>query len=213
MGAKKTSKTANRGVSQRVRQQIAVGALSAVMPVRDAQKLTGYAVNSNLSPLAAETTEQIRARLQQTPGYRIDDSARFYKKIRESKSEDTDTKIRANTRLDKILGHDAPIKQEITETREITASISVLHSLCSRLGVNPLELKQAVNSDYPTAVNSDYPTNVTDNVNAQACIYDKSMQINDIQTDATDCRSVESKIETATARRSRSKKAMPGGAP
>lgn len=205
MGAKKTSKTGYRGVSQRVRQQIAVGALSAVMPVRDAQKLTGYAVNSSLSPLAAETTEQIRARLQQTPGYRIDDSARFYQKIRESKSEDTDTKIRANTRLDKILGHDAPIKQEITETREITASISVLHSLCSRLGVNPLELKQAVNSDYPT--------NVTDNVNAQVCIYDKSVQINDIQTDATDCRSVESKIEIAKARRSRSKKAMPGGAP
>lgn len=205
MGAKKTSKTGNRGVSQRVRQQIAVGALSAVMPVRDAQKLTGYAVNSSLSPLAAETTEQIRARLQQTPGYRIDDSARFYQKIRESKSEDTDTKIRANTRLDKILGHDAPIKQEITETREITASISVLHSLCSRLGVNPLELKRAVNSDYPT--------NVTDNVNAQACIDDKAVQINDIQTDATDCRSVESKIETAKARRSRSKKAMPGGAP
>lgn len=209
MGAKKTSKTANRGVSQRVRQQIAVGALSAVLPVRDAQKLTGYAVNSSLSPLAAETTEQIRARLQQTPGYRIDDSARFYQKIRESKSEDTDTKIRANTRLDKILGHDAPIKQEITETREITASISVLHSLCSRLGVNPLELKRAVNSDYP----DDYPTNVTDNVNAQAHIADKSMQINDIQTGSTDCRSVESKMETATARRSRSKKAMPGGAP
>ncbi len=205
MGTKKTSRTANRGVSQRVRQQIAVGALSAVMPVRDAQKLTGYAVNSNLSPLAAETTEQIRARLAQTPGYRIDDSARFYKKIRESKSADTDTKIRANTRLDKILGHDAPVKTEITETREITASVSVLHTLCSRLGVNPLELKRAVNSDYPTFV--------TDNVNAQACIYDKSMQINDIQTDATDCRSVESKIETATARRSRSKKAMPGGAP
>ncbi len=205
MGAKKTSKTGNRGVSQRVRQQIAVGALSAVMPVRDAQKLTGYAVNSSISPLAAETTEQIRARLQQTPGYRIDDSARFYQKIRESKSEDTYTKIRANTRLDKLLGHDAPLKTEITETREITASIYVLHSLCSRLGVNPLELKQAVNSDYPT--------NVTDNVNAQACIADKSVQINDIQTDATDCRSVESKIETAQARRSRSKKRCRGGAP
>lgn len=208
MGAK-TSKTGNRGVSQRVRDQIAVGALSAVMPVRDAQKLTGYAVNSSLSPLAAETTEQIRARLQQTPGYRIDDSARFYQKIRESKSEDTDTKIRANTRLDKILGHDAPLKTEITETREITASVSVLHTLCSRLGVNPLELKRAVNSDYPT----DYPTNVTPVVNVCSSSNCTSINNNELQNGTTDCRSVESKIETAKARRSRSKKRCRGGAP
>lgn len=141
----------------------------------------GYSTKSNCTPkVAAETQDQIRARLQQTAGYRLDDSAQFYHKISKSKANkvSVDSKIRARQRLDTLLGHDAPAKMEVTQQHNISAAIGVISQLC----VDPVSLQNALNQRINTP---ELIPNVDTNT-SQDC---KLLSHNNIQNNALDIQS------------------------
>lgn len=85
---------------------------------------------------AMETVDQARARLAQQKGYLFGDSVEFYGKMSKNTKQTGDTRIRARTRLDSLLGYDAPAKQEIVHRQELRSAIMVL----SRLDISPADM-------------------------------------------------------------------------
>lgn len=112
---------------------------------RKARIMAGYKSGTANPPAAerkaVETVDQARARLAQQKGYRFEDSARFYAK-KSTKSDVCDSdQIRARTRLDNLMGHDAPQKQEIVHRNELRAAIMVL----SNLDITPTDIANSPN--------------------------------------------------------------------
>lgn len=146
--AKKTGakKGVRRGVrSDAAERRTALGALvGAGMTINAAKQAVGFSAKSDVSavmrtPEVQETVAQVRERLQHTTGYRLEDSAKFYKDISENKKAvAVSDRLRSRTRLDNLLGLDAPQKMEVHETQELTQAIMVL----SNLPINPKNLSK-----------------------------------------------------------------------
>jgi hypothetical protein len=135
-----------------VSQAAAYGVLSAVMPKRQAALAAGYSPSTCTSVIdkrvatsgSADTIAAIRARVQDRPGFRFEDSAKFYRGISEYKQHQTADRIRARARLDTMLGYDSPQQVEVSERREIVAAVACIHSLTAQTGLSPRDLLRQV---------------------------------------------------------------------
>ncbi|MFW6245388.1 MAG: hypothetical protein ACOC36_05830, partial [Fibrobacterota bacterium] len=144
-----------RGVrSDAAERRTALGALvGAGMTINAAKQAVGFSAKSDVSavmrtPEVQETVAQVRERLQHTTGYRLEDSAKFYKDISEDQKKVTvSDRLRSRTRLDSLLGLDSPQKVEVHETQELTQAIMVL----SNLPLNPADLIQKIKTYTPTS--------------------------------------------------------------
>lgn len=163
-------------------RQQKLAALSAVMPAVDARVMCGYSPKYNPAPKIYAAIEEQRELIRNTKGFTLEDSATFAKTIRDSKTEQTGDRLRANSQMADLLGLNAPLKTEITETREITASVSIIHEICARLGTDPNALRRAVSQDIS-------PMSTVD-VYVSPTIEDRSSSTNVLQVQATGCESV-----------------------
>lgn len=145
-----TTKTVNKvnnkrkPVAQGVRRQIAAGALSAVMPVEQANMLVGYSPNTRpaKSSISADTTEMVRNNLQNMPGFRFIDAVDFCRRVRDDdKKAALDQKLAANRDIIKAMGFNSPDKIEVNNSHTIVAAINVMADLC----VDPVSLQNALN--------------------------------------------------------------------
>lgn len=150
-----STKPVRKGVSriESAAKKERFAALCAVMPAERAKVLAGYSPRTNIdkiknTPEVLETVAQVRERLQQTKGYRLEDSAKFYKDIAEDeKRVAVSDRLRSRTRLDNLLGLDAPQKMEVHETQELTQAVMIL----SNLPINPQQLAKTIKNYTPTS--------------------------------------------------------------
>lgn len=180
------SKLRKKGVTdgdkKRSKRQSALIAAASVMPMQQAKKVAGYGAKYSPAPAVYAAIEEQRELIRNTKGYTLEDSATFAKSIRDSKTEQTGDRLRANSQMADLLGLNAPLKTEITETREITASVSIIHEICARLGTDPNALRRAVSQDItPMSTLNVYDT---------PQLEDNTSTINVLQVQATDCESV-----------------------
>jgi hypothetical protein len=112
--------------------------LAAGVSKDDALTMAGYSPKSEVYRDARikESVQQMRERLQQTKGYTLVDSVEFYKKMADDSEVKPETRIKAKAQQDKLLGHEATKKIEVSETRELSVAIDML----SRLPVPMTEL-------------------------------------------------------------------------
>ena len=117
-------------------------ALAAGAAPEAALSLAGYSQNSNRTlahPEVKCAVAEMRERLQNTDGYRLEDSAGFYKDLSEDAENHTADRIKARSRMDSLLGYDAPQKLEVNEKKELRQAVLVLSNL-SNMGISPAQL-------------------------------------------------------------------------
>jgi len=156
-GRKKVKKTAEtekpipgrkRGVGKAAeKKRDAVAAFKAVgVPDKQALVMAGYSPNSNRAltdTRVKETAAQMRERLVMAQGNTLEDSVEFYKSVADDKGNDVSDRLRARSQVDKLLGHEASKKVEVSSTHEMTQAVLLL----SNLPVSPAELLKMVSSE------------------------------------------------------------------
>jgi len=123
-------------------------ALAAGATPETALSIAGYSQNSNRAlqhPDVKGAVAEMRERLQSTDGFRLEDSAGFYKELSEDAENHTADRIKARSRMDSLLGYDAPQKLEVNEKRELRQAVLVLSNL-SNMGITPAELASMLQS-------------------------------------------------------------------
>ncbi|MDR3012598.1 MAG: hypothetical protein LBU70_05235 [Chitinispirillales bacterium] len=138
-------KRLTEGQMGRERRQAALGALiGAGVDKKQALEMTGYKSESVLaSPVVRETVAQMRERLQGSVGTTLEDSVEFYKGISEDADNRVDDRLKARSRLDKVLDFDAAKRVEVNETRELNMAVSWL----ANLPVEPREILRILSDD------------------------------------------------------------------
>ena len=108
--------------SARARKMAEIMAKNPSIKPYDAMVQAGYSPNSNPYDVIKSQSYRLahididaqRKQLRQMPGCSLTDSVAYYADIaHRSRTDNPDTGIRAMTRLDKLLGNEAPVKQEI----------------------------------------------------------------------------------------------------
>ena len=94
------------------------------LPKQRAKVLAGYSPRSSMTELertagirnAVRTIEQQREDLRSQQGYGFGDSVKFYGVISKDPKEGAGDRIKARTRVDSLLGYDAPTQHKVTTT-------------------------------------------------------------------------------------------------
>jgi|GEM_PF-6781819 len=124
----------------------AIAALVAAgVPDKQALQMAGYSPNTRGITTRSdvkETAAQMRERLQMTQGNTLEDSVGFYRDIANDKGNDVGDRIRARSQVDKLLGHEASKKVEVSSTHEMHKAVLIL----SNLSVSPSELLKMANA-------------------------------------------------------------------
>jgi hypothetical protein len=126
-------------VESRERKTKLAALLASGVPASEAKVLAGYsAKNGNIcrDVFVRETVAEMRERLRSTPGYTLEDSVGFYRGIASGSGEDTPDRLRAQTRIDSLLGLDAVKEVKVTQEKsELKVALGVL----ADLRVNPAD--------------------------------------------------------------------------
>jgi hypothetical protein len=108
--------------------------LKGVMGEKGAAVLSGYSPMTNCTRNGEdlELTAEIRSRLQAHPEYNLEKQTTFYAGVRDDAEEYTKNRIAAATRIDKVLGHEAPKKIEFGQRSELASALKVVQMLEAR---------------------------------------------------------------------------------
>jgi hypothetical protein len=87
-----------------------------------------------------EAVAVMRERLQRTPGYTLEESVEFYRKMSENEDVAPGIRISARKEMDARLGYNAPTKVEVNERKSLCMAVEYLNSLPER----PSELLREV---------------------------------------------------------------------
>ncbi len=110
---------------------MAASLVAVGVPYKEAFPLAGYSPKSEIykDPRFKDTVELVRSQLRERPGYRMEDSVRFYRKMSEDKSQPASVRLKARQEMVTLLGQDAPKKMEINERQETASLITVLSKM------------------------------------------------------------------------------------
>ena len=129
-------------------KNIVFNVLSAVMPNEQAKLLAGYSSGTNPCKLRgySTTVEAIRDKLREVAGVTLADQVAWYLRASGTPENATGEQINARKQIDKLMGYEAPQKVEINERKEILIAAHTFKNFMSETGLNPMQLKKALDN-------------------------------------------------------------------
>jgi hypothetical protein len=129
-----------------VRRTVAASLVAAGLSHKQAFPLAGYSPKSQVyaTDEYRESVAAAREQIREMPGFRLLDTAMFYKAVSDGKLEGAGKipvgmRLKARMALATLLGQEAPKKVEMNERQEMAALVAVL----SRMGPEQLEGESA----------------------------------------------------------------------